>query len=116
MRKKLVVLTMLLLSGIVLSACSNPNKLSGDYTGTISMLFMSKEDTLRFSGENVIEIADGHENNIGTYKISGNELEITDSDKGFKMVAELSDDRKTLTIKSATGISSLATGTKYKKK
>ncbi|WP_338230986.1 hypothetical protein [Lactiplantibacillus paraxiangfangensis] len=51
--------------------------------------------------------------NKGTYKVSGDNLEIDLN--GQKMTATLSDDKNSFTIDSAPGLAALASGTKYTK-
>ena len=61
----------------------------------------------------VTEYTDGRKTNTGTYKLSGQKLEIEIN--GYFMIANLSDDKKTFTVESATGVADLAKGYKYTK-
>lgn len=105
--KRNILLMLVLLSlTIALSACGS-KKLDGDYVGKIKLLFTESAATLRFKGDKVIEIDDeGAEIKEASYKITDNKLEIIYSDDDI-LTAELSDDKKSFTIKSATGASEL---------
>lgn len=98
---------------IVGVAMALPKHLDGKYSHTVTLLFISSTDTLKFDGDRVIEYADGKKTNSGTYKISGDELKMRIN--GINMTAKLSDDKKSFVIKSADGIASLAKGFKYTK-
>ncbi|MGG5342402.1 hypothetical protein [Enterococcus sp. AZ192] len=101
MKKSGAIILLLFSLTIVLSACGT-NKLNGDYTGKINLFFTESTATLRFNGNKVTEVDDkGNETNEATYKISDNELEITHSDETTTL-AELSEDKKSFTIKSST--------------
>lgn len=101
MKKNVMVLLMLFSLTIVLSACG-AKKLDGDYIGKINLFFTESTATLRFNGNKVTEVDDkGNETNEATYKINDNELEITHSDETTTL-AELSEDKKSFTIKSST--------------
>lgn len=106
-RKRNIVLILMLCSlTIVLSACGT-KKLEGDYVGKINLLFTETSATLRFKGNKAIEIDDeGVETREASYKITDNQLEIIYSDDDI-LTAELSDDKKSFTIKSAIGASEL---------
>ncbi len=87
-----------------------PKGLNGSYSHTTTFLGTSTTDTWVFKGKDVTEKGTG---NKGTYKVSGDNLEIDLN--GQKMTATLSDDKKSFTIDSAPGLAALANGTKYTK-
>ena len=98
---KVMVLVLFSLT-IALSACGT-KKLDGDYVGKINLLFTETPATLRFKGDKAIEVDDtGAETKEASYKITDNELEIIFSDDDI-LTAELSDDKQSFTITSATG-------------
>lgn len=108
MKKKTnkAMILMLFSLTIALSACGT-KKLDGDYIGKINLLFTETSATLRFKGDKAIEIDDeGAETREASYKITDNQLEIIYSDDDI-LTAELSDDKKSFTIKSAIGASEL---------
>ena len=78
---KVMVLVLFSLT-IALSACGT-KKLDGVYVGKINLLFTETPATLRFKGDKAIEVDDD------------------------VLTAELSDDKKSFTITSATGASEL---------
>ena len=87
-----------------------PKGLNGSYSHETTLLGTTTTDTWTFKGKDVTEEGTG---NKGTYKVSGNNLEIDLN--GQKMTATLSDDKNSFTIDSAPGLAALASGTKYTK-
>ncbi|MHA8109933.1 hypothetical protein ACYATP_00080 [Lactobacillaceae bacterium Melli_B4] len=102
-----VVVLILVLGGLYIS--NRPKHLDGNYNATVNILLFQSKDTFSFDGDKVRE-KDGPS---GTYKIDGNKLEMDINNYTIK--ATLSDDNKSFTIDSATGLSNLASGTKYTK-
>lgn len=87
-----------------------PKGLSGSYEHKTTLFGTTSTDTLTFKGKQVTEVQNG---NTGTYKISGDTLEMELG--GSKMTAKLSSDKKSFTIQSASGLAGLAAGIKYTK-
>ncbi|MCT4388704.1 MAG: hypothetical protein ABF754_06250 [Leuconostoc pseudomesenteroides] len=106
----IVVILVIIIMCIILLL---PKHLQGKYSHTTDMFLVTSTDTLRFDGSKVTEYTDGRKTNTGTYKLSGQKLEIEIN--GYSMIANLSDDKKTFTVESATGIADLAKGYKYTK-
>ncbi|KRL00516.1 hypothetical protein [Liquorilactobacillus capillatus] len=106
----IAIIVVIIIVGVMLVL---PKQLDGKYSHTSTFLFITSTDTLKFDGDKVIEYADGKKTNSGTYKISGDKLEMKIS--GTNMTAKLADDKKSFVIKSAEGMSSLAKGFKYTK-
>ncbi|MHA8109920.1 hypothetical protein ACYATP_00015 [Lactobacillaceae bacterium Melli_B4] len=102
-----VVVLVLILGGWYIA--TRPKHLDGNYNATVNLLLFQSKDTFSFDGNKVSE----KNGPSGTYKIDGNRLEMDINNYTIK--ATLSDDNKSFTINSATGISNLASGTKYTK-
>ncbi len=110
--KKVMIGLFTVVSLVVLSACGS-NTLDGDYTGTFSFLGMESPITMRFDADTVTEIQDGEETNSGTYEIEDDELTMTVDE--YNIVAELSDDRESFTVTSATGLLEMLSGITFTK-
>ena len=110
--KKKVLISFIVMMGLILTGCGN--KLSGAYTGKVTLLFVQQKDTMIFDGDKVTEKQNDKITNKGTYKIDGDDLTININ--GYHMRAKLSDNRKSFTITSADGIANLVKGTTYTKK
>ncbi|MGR3741205.1 hypothetical protein [Companilactobacillus sp. DQM5] len=86
----------------------NASRLEGSYTGKVTVLFTSTKDTMTFSKDKTFK--DG--SNKGTYEIDKDELKMKFKD-GTRINADLSKDRKSFEITSASGLVDMASGTKY---
>lgn len=102
--KKLLVGLFTFVSLIILSACGS-NTLEGDYTGTINLLWIESDVTMRFDGDTVTfqgdeQIDDGdiniEEMDSGTYEIDDDQLTIIVD--GYTIKASLSDDRDSFAV------------------
>lgn len=102
--KKLIIGLFTLVSLVVLSACGS-NTLDGDYTGTIHLLWVESDVTMRFDGDTVTflggeemddEEIDIEEMDSGTYEIDDEELIIIVDE--YNIRADLSDDGKSFTV------------------
>lgn len=110
--KRKVLISFIVMMGLLLTGCGN--KLSGAYTGKITLLFVEQKDTMIFDGDKVTEKQNGKVIDKGTYKIDGDDLTIKIND--YHLRAKLSDNRKSFTVTSADGIANLVKGTTYTKK
>ncbi|QEA59602.1 hypothetical protein FGL74_07745 [Leuconostoc koreense] len=102
-----------LVSTIICMILLLPKHLQGKYSHTTNMFLVTSTDTLEFNGNKVTEYTDGRKTNIGTYKLSDKTLEIKIN--GYSMTANLSNDKKSFTVKSASGVAELAKGFEYTK-
>lgn len=111
--KKMLIGMFTVLSIFILSACGS-DSLSGDYTGTVTLLWVESTSTMRFDGDSITEVnSEGEETNSGTYEIIDDELIMTINQ--YNIRAELSEDRESFTVTSADGLVQMLSGVTYTK-
>lgn len=92
--KKLLIGLFMFVGLVFLSACGT-NKVNGDYTGKVQVLWAESDVTIRFDDDTVTFIND-EEMDSGTYEIDDEELNIIVNEYNIK--ADISEDGKSFTV------------------
>lgn len=107
--KKVMIGLFTVVSFVILSACGS-DTLEGNYTATLSFLWVENDVTMHFKGDRVVfqdtEVIDDEEFDFEemepmSYEITDDELVINAG--GYDLFAYLSDDRESFTVTSADG-------------